>query len=176
MKRGRGVCRFNRPLTLQRMMFSGIRDGQDHGFVVKIPPEHRRIVALSHDILSLPDQNGFEGGLLWLQQWQIGVTELAIPGWRIIEDLRRSHGNLQSLEIAPALLFRQDEFVELHASLIQVMAYGWGSYFVPSVGGYFLDIRTSDRFFCRSSSVEILKSLYSSLAEWQPSTDTPLGL
>jgi hypothetical protein len=140
-------------------------------FLVRTPPEHRRIVALAHDILMFPGA-GFEGGLLWLQQWEIGVTELARPGWRIIEDIRRAHGDLRSLDIAPAQLFRNDEFVELHASLIQVLAYGWSGYLVPSVGGYFLDLRTSDRFFCNAKSPDVFEPLFSALKDWGPLKET----
>jgi len=96
------------------------------------------------------------------------VPELVRPGWKIIEDIRRANGDLRSLDIAPAQLFRHDEFVELHAFLIQVMAYGWGAYFVPRVGGYFLDFRTSERFFCKAKSAQKLEELYSVLEEWGP--------
>lgn len=107
-------------------------------------------------------------GFVWLQQWEVGVPELVRPGWKIIEDIRRANGDLRSLDIAPAQLFRHDEFVELHAFLIQVMAYGWGAYFVPRVGGYFLDFRTSERFFCKAKSAQKLEELYSVLEEWGP--------
>ncbi len=141
------------------------------GFMIKVPPEHRRIATLVHDLLMLSHPSLFEGGLVWLQQWEIGVSELVRPGWRIVEAMRRAHGDLRSLEIAPAQLFRHDEFVDLHAFLIQVMAYGWGAYFVPSSGGYFLEFRTSNRLLCRAKSAEALEELYTALQEWGPLRD-----
>lgn len=107
------------------------------------------MVALTHGILTVSPLTAFEGGLVWMRlgQWDVGVTELVRPAWRIIEDMRRAHGDLRTLDIAPAQLFRCDEFVELHVLLIQVMAYGLGAYFVPNAGGYFLDFRISERFF-----------------------------
>src|SRR5271169_6224635 len=145
-------------------------------FVLKTPPEHRRISALAHDILMLSDPALFEGGVVWLYQWEIGVAELVRPGWRIIEDIRRAHGDLRSLEIAPAELFRNDEFVELHAFLIQVMAYGWSGHFIPSVGGYFLQFTTSERLICKAKSAEKLQELYSALKIWTPSKQTSNGV
>lgn len=136
---------------------------------VQVPPEHRRVVALAHDILMLSAPSMFEGGLVWLGMWYVGVSEFVRPGWRIIEDMRRAHGDMRSLDIAPAQLFRHDEFVELHAFLIQVMAFGWGAYLVPAVGHYFLDFRTSERFFCKAESPEKLEKLYSALQTWEPS-------
>lgn len=142
-------------------------------FVVKVPPQHRRVATLAHDILLLSDLSLFEGGLVWFRQWKIGVSELVRPGWRIIEDMRRAHGDLRSLDIASAQLFRHDEFVELQAFLIQIMAYGWGAYFIPSVGGYFLQFTTSERFSCKAKSAEKLEDLYSALKPWEPSKEKP---
>jgi hypothetical protein len=146
-------------------------------FIVKSPLQHRRMVALTYEILMLSEPTTFEGGLVWMRlgQWHVGVSEFVRPGWRIVEDMRRAHGDLRTLDIAPAQLFRLDEFVELHAFLIQIMAYGWGAYFVPSAGGYFLDFRTSERFFCKAKSSDKLEELYSALKSWEPSKDNPIA-
>jgi len=151
------------------------RNEEEPSFIVKSPQQHRRMVALTYEILTLSDVTTFEGGLGWMRlgQWNVGVSEYVRPGWRIIEDRRRAHGDLRTLDIAPAQLFRRDEFVELHVFLIQVMAYGWGAYFVPSIGDYFLDFRTSERFFCKAKSPEKLEELYSALKSWEPSKENP---
>ena len=145
---------------------------EEPSFMVKAPLEDRRLAALTHDILMLSDPSMFDGGFVWLRQWKVGVSELARPGWRIIEAIRRAHGDPRSLDIAPGQLFRHDEFVELHAFLIQIMAYGWGAYFVPSFGDYLLHFRTSDKFFCKARSAEKLAELYSALKPWKPSKES----
>jgi hypothetical protein len=146
-------------------------------FVVKSPLQHRRMVALTYEILMLSDLTTFEGGLVWMRlgQWDVGVTEYVRTGWRIIEDMRRAHGDLRTLDLAPAQLFRRDEFVELHVLLIQVMSYGLGAYFVPCVGDYFLDFQISERFVCKAKSAEKLKELYSALKKWEPSRERPVA-
>jgi hypothetical protein len=158
-------------LSRQDVLSFGKRGEQT--FRVKNPPEHRRIVALVHHILSIQRERGFSGGLIWFHMWYVGSPELKKPGWRIIEDMRRAHGDLRSLDIAPAQVFRDDEFVELHAFLIQMMAYGWSGYYVPSAEDFFLDFRTSERFFCVAKSAERLGTLYSSLKSWNPSNEVP---
>lgn len=145
----------------------------EHTFRVKNPSEHRRIVALVLDILSIQRKRGFSGGLIWFHMWYVGSPELAKPGWRIIEDIRRAHGDLRSLDIAPGQLFRDDEFVELHAFLIQMMAYGWSGYYLPSTEDFFLDFRTSERFFCVAKSAERLDELHSKLKSWNPMKQVP---
>lgn len=146
---------------------------EEPSFIVKSPVQHRRMVALTYEILTLSDLKTFQGGLIWMRlgQWDVGVSEFVRTGWRIVEDMRRAHGDSRSLDIAPAQLFRQDEFVELHVLLIQVMAYGWGAYFIPNAGGYFLDFRTSERFFCKAKSPEQLDELYSALKGWDPAKE-----
>lgn len=141
------------------------------GFKIEIlvPSEHRRIVALGHDLISYPTESYFEGGLLWLQRWQIGVSELARPGWEICEDIRRAHGEIRSLELAPATFFRNDELVALHASLVQVMAFGWSAYLVPSVGEYHFELRESGKVICEFRSADDSRKMSDDLKDWSPS-------
>jgi hypothetical protein len=146
---------------------------KEHTFRIKNPPEHRNIVALVHQILSIQSERGFSGGLVWFRMWYVGSPELTKPGWRILEDIRRAHGDLRTLDIAPAQVFREDEFVELHAFLIQTMAYGWSGYYLPSAEDFFLDFRTSERFFCVAKSPERLSALYGSLKSWSPAREVP---
>jgi hypothetical protein len=145
----------------------------EHTFRLKNPPEYRSMVVLTHHLLRIQSERSFSGGLIWFHMWYVGSPDLVKPGWRIIEDMRRAHGDLRSLNIAPAQVFRDDEFVELHAFLIQMMANGWSGYYVPSAEDFFLDFRTSERFFCVAKSAERLNALHSSLRSWNPAKEVP---
>jgi hypothetical protein len=142
-------------------------------FVVRTPPEHMRIVALAYSILLQQDHASFKGGLIWLQMWQVGSPQMVRPGWKILEGMRRAQGDLRSLDIAPAQAFRHDELVELHAWLIQVMAYGWFAYFVPSVGDYYVLFTTTGRILFTAKSPETLDTLFSGLKSWGPTKENP---
>lgn len=139
--------------------------------VVRIPAEHRAIVALAYSTLLLEDQDRFEGGLVWLRHWEVGSPQMVRPGWKILETLRRSQGDIRSLEIAPAQLFRHDEFVELHAFLIQVMGFGWSAYFFPFARHYFVSFQTNERFICYADSAAELSRLNAALQRWNPSLE-----
>lgn len=141
------------------------------GFKIPIPSEFRRIALLCDDLLSFTGSHDFEGGLLWLARWDVGLTNIVRVGWKTLEDIRRAHGNLQSLEVAPAQLFRRDEFVDLQAFLLYTMAYEWSGYLVPRNGGFFVDIRASSRIFCMASSQETNERLFERLSKWQPSRE-----
>ncbi len=158
-------------LTRQDVLSYGKR--KEFTFRLKNPLEHRGIVALAQEILSIQSERGFSGGLIWFHMWCVGSPELVEPGWKIIEGMRRAQGDLRSLDIAPAQVFRQDERVELHAFLIQMMAYGWSGYYVPSAEDFFLDFRTSERFFCVAKSGERLKTLSLLLKSWKPARGVP---
>jgi hypothetical protein len=168
-KEARLWCRGFNSLRLSSEDVLEYKGRRRHSFVVKFPARCREIVAVAHTTLLFTDGRDFEGGLGWLKRWDIGTNQITRVGWRTVEDIRRAHGCVESLEVAPAQAFRHDEFVELHAVLAQMMAYGWGGYFVPRVRGYFLDIRTSERFFCKAESAATLEKLHMPLKDWGPS-------
>jgi hypothetical protein len=166
----REYCREFYEVTEEGILYPNGLSNNASKLEIQTPEEHRRIVSLAHDILLFRDISLFGGGFVWLQRWDVGVSELVRPGWMILEDIRRAHGDLRSLEIAPAQLFRHDEFVELHAFLIQIMAYGWDAYFIPG-GEFFFTFRGSGKLYCEAKSSETLDDLSSALAAWEPSRE-----
>jgi hypothetical protein len=150
------------------------KDPDEHKFFVTIPEEHREIVVLARTMLTFRGEVNFSGGMLWLRWWEIGSPQLARVGWRILEDIRRAHGESRSLEVAPSQLFRDDEFVELHAFLTQVMCFGWVAEYVPSTDGFFLHFKDNRQvcFFARAA--ETLQELRTALKEWNPTDEDPM--
>ncbi|HEX4007471.1 MAG TPA: hypothetical protein VHX60_14945 [Acidobacteriaceae bacterium] len=138
------------------------------GFEVGVPSDFRRIALLCGDLVNFTFGPDFEGGLLWLKGWEFGVTDIVKVGWRTLESIRRAHGNLQSLEIAPAQVFRADEVIDLHAFLLYTMTYEWAGYLLPRNGGFFLDVRASKRIICNAATEEIDEKLFEHLSKWQP--------
>ncbi len=78
------------------------------------------------------EEHDFSHGYLWLTTWGVwGTLEEAI-GFKILEQFRRSYGENRSLEAAPGLYFRHDEFTESVCCLLQPMLVGWDAYYVPT--------------------------------------------
>ncbi len=74
----------------------------------------------------------FSHGYMWITTWGVwGAPEEAI-GFKILEQFRRSYGENRSLEAAPGLYFRHDEFTESVCCLLQPMLVGWDAYYVPT--------------------------------------------
>jgi len=149
------------------------RRGGKHEFFIEAPEEHYKINALAFALLCFRDKSLFSGGMLWLQRWDIGSPELVKPGWCILESIRQTKGDIRSLEIAPAQHFREDEFVELHAFLIQVIAYGWMADFIPSLE-YFVHFKTNRQVCFTATSSETLKDLRAAYHEWSPTDKDPM--
>lgn len=148
--------------------------GPEHKLFIQIPEEHRGIVVLARVLLAFRGEVNFSGGMLWLRWWEIGSPQLTRVGWQILEDIRRAHGESRSLEVAPAQLFREDEFVELQAFLTQVMCFGWVADYVPSASGFFAHFKDNRQVCCTATSVDELKDLRTHFAEWNPTDEDPM--
>ncbi len=124
--------------------------------VVEIPERAMRSVALSHLLLtySVKDQeeSNFEGGLLWLRDWNIGSPELERAGHRVLECLRACSGEVGLLADLPAQVLERHEFLEAGAAIVQVMVYGWDAYYVPVDAQFFLFVSNDDLLYLVSRS------------------------
>jgi len=150
------------------------RQSKKHLFFVRAPEEHRLITALSYHILTFRGAVSFSGGLLWLKRWSIGSPQMVRPGWLILESIRRAHGELRSLEAANAQVFRDDEFVELHAFLNQAIAFGWVTDYVPSTGRFFLHFKDNRQICFAAKSPTTLGELRTSFQKWNPTDKDPM--
>jgi len=143
-------------------------------FFVTAPEEFRRIMRFARIMLSFRGEAAFSGGLIWLRRWNIGTPQFTKVGWQIIEDIRRAHGDPRSLELAPAQLFRDDEFSEMQALLMQVIGFGWVAEFIPSTSGFFVHFKDNRQVCFTSQSGESLDSLRTDFSEWNPTEDDPM--
>ncbi|HEY6128262.1 MAG TPA: hypothetical protein VIW23_08785 [Candidatus Acidoferrum sp.] len=161
-------------LSLTRDEVLRYKSAGKHKLFVTAPQEHRRIIVLARTILLFRGEADFSGGLLWLRRWDIGSPQLVRVGWRILEDIRRAHGESRSLEVAPAQLFRDDELVELHAFLVQAIAFGWVADFIPSTGGFFAHFKDNRQVCLFADSSETLKEMRTSFRDWKPTDQDPM--
>jgi hypothetical protein len=160
-------------LRVGRLDFLSYKQSK-HVFFITAPEEHRMITALSYRILNRRGEHSFSGGLLWLQRWDIGSPELVRPGWLILENIRRAHGELRSLEVAPAQFFRDDELVELHAFMNQAIAFGWVTDYVPFAGKFFVHFKDNRQVCFATESAATLKELRAEFQRWNPTDKDPM--
>jgi hypothetical protein len=161
-------------LRFSRNDFLRFGSTDQHKFFITAPEEHRRIAYLASQILCFRGEANFSGGLVWLQRWDIGSQ--IQTGWLLLESIRRAHGELRSLELAPAQIFRDDEFLETHAFLIQVIAFGWISDYIPSAGGFFVHFKDNRQICFSAESSKTLNELRKFFREWSPTDEDPLSM
>jgi len=114
------------------------------------------------------DEARFRGASLWITQWGVWNPLVEAVAFRAIERFRQGYGDNRSLTTATGHSFRDYEFVESVACLVQPMLVGWDAYYVPQWGGglnYFLfvshdgfldiETRTTEIY---EETLEILKS------------------
>lgn len=91
-------------------------------------------------LLGAADEEQFSGATVWLVSTDNRTPIYDRVGWALVEAIRARHGDLRSIEAAPAHFFRSDEFIDLQAVLFCCFAFGWDAYVRPY---------TSSRFFLR---------------------------
>jgi hypothetical protein len=143
------------------------------GLRLNIPPEAQRAVALASAMLSLEDDDGYYGSLLYFANWDIGTPRIERCGLRMLEQMRRGYGVTASIENAPAQLFRTDEIVDALAFFALPMLFGWSAYFSPHGTQYFAYIRENGSLFLVTESEEVLLKLQSRLDAYGPVLELP---
>lgn len=93
--------------------------------------------ALAMTAVPRDDETEFQGGLIWLQDWDIWSETTERVGHLLLDALRKSAKVPESMEASPAHLFGPPEFVEAHTVLALALLFQWDALYVPVVGDYF---------------------------------------
>jgi hypothetical protein len=103
---------------------------------IRIPfhiKEPHQVIYLARLIAHLKyEEIHFRGARLWINVWGVWDPLEEAIAFKVLEQFRRSYGESRSLELAPAMYFRHDEFVESVCCLLQPMLMGWDAYYVPT--------------------------------------------
>ena len=146
------------------------------GLRLAVPAEAQKTAALAASILSVEDDGGYYGGLLWFTNWDIGTPQIERCGLRILEQMRRGYGVTASVENAPAQLFRTDEMTDVQAFLTLPMLFGWDAYFAPHGTRYFAYVRRNGSLFLVTDKEPVLDKLRAVLNPYRPASELPTYL
>ncbi|MGA9041910.1 MAG: hypothetical protein WB421_15365 [Terriglobales bacterium] len=137
---------------------------------IEYPPGEGQLVYLARLVAALGyEERYFRGATLWITLWGVWDSRVEAVAFKAVERFRAGYGEARSLEVAPGHFFRDDEFVDAVALLVQPMIVGWDAYYVPqwAYGGvdYFVHVshdsyltvvtRTEERY---KETLETLKS------------------
>lgn len=111
-------------------------------FRVEVRGSPTQIVGLAYVIamtgVSGDDEDAFEGGLLWLQRWEIWSETVDRVGYAFMTTIERASDGASTLSLAPGRVFLQTELVNAHASLSLPMMFQWDAHYVPTGGEFFV--------------------------------------
>jgi hypothetical protein len=145
-------------------------------FFIAAPTGFRDILMLSRAVAIFGGEAGFSGGLLWLERWDIGSPQMVRVGWQTMEDLRRARGDMQSLDVAPAQYFRDDEIVPLQIFLLNVIGLGLVADFIPAGRHLFVRFKDNGQICFTSDEADTVKELRTTFSRWNPTEEDPMAV
>ncbi|MFY9752841.1 MAG: hypothetical protein WAJ92_09385 [Candidatus Acidiferrales bacterium] len=143
------------------------------GLRLDVPAEAQKAAAFASSLLSVEEDDGFYGALVWFTNWDIGTPQIERCGLRMLEQMRRGYGVTASVENAPAQLFRTDEIADVQAFLTLPMLFGWDAYFAPHGTRYFAYVRQNGSLFLVTDREQVLHKLQASLDAYRPASGLP---
>ncbi len=145
---------------------------EEHSFFLKSPADYRTLAFLCQRLVNGVYGGNFPGGLVWLHMWNVGADYLMPLGWRIVEDMRRANGDQRPLDVAPAQIFREDEKLDVQLFLMTAFGNGWPGCFVPAIGDFVVEFRSSHRLFFYCENEATVKRLCIELEAFEPQVET----
>jgi hypothetical protein len=146
------------------------------GIRIDVPSEAPKAALLASSLLSVEEDEGYYGSMMWFTDWDAGTPQIERCALRILEQMRRGYGVTASVENAPAQLFRTDEIVDAQAFLTLPMLFGWDAYFAPHGTRYFAYVRRNGSIFLVTDREQVLEKLQASLDGYRPTLELPAYL
>ncbi len=137
-----------------------------------VPSAYADSIQLLHRLLTVPTEDGFEGGLAWQLSWW-SENESEKVTLKIIEKVRQGYGERRSLEDAPACLFESSELHVAIALLVQPLLNTWAAQFVCGSGKYFLMSTVSGYLYFIARDKETAERVLENTAGWKPRQEIP---
>ncbi len=110
----------------------------------------------------------FDGALFWIKDSRIW-GDLSDPvGETIIQRLRSSSGETDSVERRPGHLFKPSELIEMQAYFIIPLLFGWDAYMVPENRDHFVFVSHDQYVDVVSRTTKAHEELLDALEDWNP--------
>ncbi|HUY15518.1 MAG TPA: hypothetical protein VMX16_18090 [Terriglobia bacterium] len=138
---------------------------------IELPTKPYELVALANALLPYSEASPFQGALLWIRQWGVWNELVERAGFRVMEIMRRLHGDARRPEEAPGYLFDAQELVDLQVCLIQPLLIGWDAFMVPESGDYIVATSHDETTCVLARTPQIHERMLAELQSWNPRED-----
>lgn len=147
-------------------------DGHERRCIaIELPEKPYQLVALANDLLPYTQSVPFQGALLWIRQWGVWNELVERVGFKVMEVMRRVHGETKPLEEAPGLLFDSKELVDLQTCFIQPLLVGWDAFLVPESGDYIVATSHDETTCVLGRTQQTHERILAELQPWNPRED-----
>ncbi|HKW57375.1 MAG TPA: hypothetical protein VJN42_08450 [Candidatus Acidoferrum sp.] len=143
-----------------------------NSIAIELPEKPYQLVKLANVLLPYSESVPFQGALLWIRETDVWDKLVERVGFRVLELMRRFHGNAQSMEQAPGYLFDAQELVDLEVCLVQPLLIGWDAFMVPESGDYIVATSHDETTCVLTRTPQIHGKLLAELQIWNPREDT----
>jgi hypothetical protein len=121
--------------------------GSTRSVALKVPEKAHRLLDLVCELFSREPQ--FPGGLFWIVDLGSRSNQVCEIALSIYSSMLETLGGSSTLPKRPrdfSILFDQDERSKAQAFLVHAFLFGWGGYFVPGNGEYYVFINPDGVF------------------------------
>lgn len=147
-------------------------DGHERRCIaIDLPEKPYGLVALANALLPYTESVPFQGALLWIRQWGVWNEFVERAGVRVLEIMRRIHGDTESLEEAPGYLFDSQELIDVQTCFIQPLLIGWDAFLIPESGDYLVATSHDETTFVLSRTAQTHERILAELQPWNPRED-----
>jgi hypothetical protein len=136
-KAARSWCETRNVIVNDDAIPSGRLSLSEDAFQVRVNVPHEALpsIALAYVLVMTglvdDEEENFEGGLLWLMDWDIGSETTERVGLRLLRAVRDGDAGFLA---KPAQLFTTTEFVDANTALSLPALFQWDAFFVPASG------------------------------------------
>jgi hypothetical protein len=142
-----------------------------HCIALELPDKPYELVALANALLPYSESAPFQGALLWIREWGVWNGLVERVGFRVLEIMRRMHGDTRRPEEAPGYLFDAQELVDLQTCLVQPLLIGWDAFMVPESGDYIIATSHDETTCVLARTQQVHASMLAELQPWNPRED-----
>lgn len=135
---------------------------------IRIPDVTNSLRAFTRDVTTvLEGRYSRTSQIIQLTEWTLGTSDFDEVGWKTCELMRRGYGELRSLEVACAHVFRFDEAIEARAFLMQILVNQWSAILTQEPIMFFISIDEEHLRF-HLHDMQVANYLTERLSRWNP--------
>ena len=137
-------------------------------FSITLEEKPSDVVLLTDYLVPSWEESPFQGGLLWVTEFNIWGANSEKTGLAMLKHMRSGHRESATLSEKPAQFFGAEELYEAHAFLLLPILFGWDALWVPDSGSYVVSMGHHGTATVISRGRHTYDELLLRMKDWSP--------